>query len=193
MIRFNFLPWREDDRRQKKELFQRQLMLGGLLGLTIIFVVWFANERRVQAQAERNALLTNQIAQLDARLREIANLRREIQTLQARQRAVESLQVGRHQPVKLFQALAAGTPEGVMLKSLAQGDRLSLSGYAVSNGRVSELLRNLDPGRTRLSTAQPELVEIKSASFGEGREARKLFEFTMALPSATPVPVRTRP
>ena len=156
-------------------------------------VVWVANEKRVQTQAERNALLTHQIAQLDIRLREIADLRRDIQALQARQRAVEGLQIGRHQSVQLFQALTAAIPEGVMLKSLTQADRLSLSGYAVSNGRVSELLRNLDPGRTRLSTAQPELVEIKSASFGEGREARKLFEFTLVLPYASPLPARANP
>ena len=182
MTRFNFLPWREDERRQKKQLFQRQLALCGLLGLTIVFVIWFVNERRVQTRAERNALLSSHIASLDVRLREIASLRRDIQALQARQHAVEALQAGRHQPVQLFQALAASIPEGIMLKSLEQGEQLSLSGYAVSNGRVSELLRNLDPERTHLLTAQPELVEIKSGSFGEGREARKLFEFTIMLP-----------
>lgn len=187
MIRFNFLPWREDERRQKRQLFQRQMALGGALGLTIVFVVWFVNERHLQTQTERNRLLTSQIALLDTRLQEIASLRRDIQALQSRQHAVESLQSGRHQPVQLFQALAEGIPEGVMLKSLAQGDRLTLSGYAVSNGRVSELLRNLDPERTRLPTAQPELVEIKSASLGEGREVRKVSEFMITLPPAKPV------
>lgn len=187
MIRFNFLPWREDERRQKRQLFQRQMALGGVLGLTIVFVVWFVNERHLQTQTERNRLLTSQIALLDTRLQEIASLRQDIQALQSRQHAVESLQSGRHQPVQLFQALAEGIPEGVMLKSLAQGDRLTLSGYAVSNGRVSELLRNLDPERTRLPTAQPELVEIKSASLGEGREVRKVSEFMITLPPARSV------
>lgn len=70
MIRFNFLPWREDERRQKKQLFQRQLALCGLLGLTIVFVIWFVNERRLQTQAERNALLGSHIAALDIRLRD---------------------------------------------------------------------------------------------------------------------------
>jgi type IV pilus assembly protein PilN len=193
MIRFNFLPWLEDERRQKKQLFQRQLALCGLLGLTIVFVIWFVNERRLQTQAERNALLGSHIAALDIRLREIASLRRDIQALQARQHAVEALQAGRHQPVQLFQALAARIPEGIMLKSLAQGEQLSLSGYAVSNGRVSELLRNLDPERTHLLTAQPELVEIKSGSFGEGKEARKLFEFTIALPGTKSASAGDRP
>jgi len=187
MIRFNFLPWREDQRRQKKQLFQRQLVLCGLLGLTIVFVVGFVNERCIQTQTERNLLLSSRIALLDTRLREIASLRSDIQALQSRRHAVEALQSGRHQPVRLFQALAMRIPEGVMLKSLSQGDGLTLSGYAVSNGRVSELLRNLDPERTRLPTAQPELVEIKSASFGEGKEARKVSEFMITLPPAKPV------
>ncbi len=186
MIRFNFLPWREDDRRHRKQLFQRQLLLGALLGMSIVFVVWFFNDRRLQIQAERNALLSSQIALLDARLQEIASLKRDIQALQARRGAVEALQRGRHLPVQLFQEIATRMPEGVMLKSLVQGDRLMLSGYSVSNGRVSELLRNIDPGRTKLPTAQPELVEIKSASFGEGRDLRKLFEFMLALPPVKP-------
>jgi type IV pilus assembly protein PilN len=184
MIRFNFLPWREDDRRQKKQLFRRQLLLCGLLGMSIVFVVWFFNEQRVQTQAERNGVLISRIALLDTRLQEIASLKRDIQALQARQGAVEALQRGRHQPVQLFQALALSIPEGVMLKSLTQGERLMLSGYSVSNGRVSELLRNLDPRHTRLLTAPPELLEIKSASVGEGKELRKLFEFMLALPPA---------
>lgn len=192
MIRFNFLPWREDHRRQKKQLFQRQLMLGGLLGLSILLVVWFFNEQRVQIQAERNALLTSEIALLDTRLHEIASLKRDIQALQARQRAVEALQRDRHQPVQLLQELVTHIPEGVMLKSMAQGDRLMLTGYAVSNGRVSELLHNLAPERTSMPIEQPELVEIKSTNLGEGRESRRLFEFSVALPPSKPDSARGR-
>ena len=106
MIRFNFLPWREQDRRLKKQLLQRQLVLGGLLGLSIVFVVWILNEQRIQTQTERNALLSAEIALLDTRLREIASLKHDIQVLLSRQRAVEALQAGRGQPVQLFQSFA---------------------------------------------------------------------------------------
>ena len=184
MIRFNFLPWRDDERRQKKYLFNRQLLLSGVLGLTVGIVVWIVNETALQRQSDRNALLKSQISLLDVRLREIASLRHEIQALQARRSSVEALQRGRHQSVQLLQQLAIQIPEGVMLKSLVQGEQIQLSGYALSNARVSELLRNADPRQTRLPTAAPELVEIKSSSFGEGRDTRKLFEFTMVLPPA---------
>lgn len=185
MIRFNFLPWREDQRFRKKNLFMRQLMLFVLLGLTIGGVAWIINQAKVERQAERNALLKAEINQLDIRLREIASLKRDIEALQARQRAVEALESGRHQPVHILQQLSDEIPEGVMLKSLTQGDQMLLSGFALSNAGVSELLRNLNPERTQLQTAQPELMEIKSASFGEGKEARKLFEFMIVLPAAS--------
>ncbi len=182
MIRFNFLPWRERERRRQKHLFQRQLLLSGLLGMTLVIVVWIANEAQLQRQADRNDLLTKEIRVLDQRLQEIAGLKRDIEMLLARRQSVAALQSGRHESVHLLQQLAEQVPEGVMLKSLSQAERIQLTGYAVSNSRVSELLRHLDPERTGLQTTQPELVEIKSASLGEGRDVRKVFEFTIMLP-----------
>lgn len=181
-MRFNFLPWRDAERRRKKSAFSRLLMLHGLLGATIVFLVWIVAESRLQVQADRRDTLRGQINLLDTQIREIASLRRDIDALQARQRSVETLQANRHQPVLLLQQLSRQIPEGVMLKSLKQGSSIMLSGFALSNGRVSELLRNLDPRNITVGTAQPELMEIKSGSFGEGREARKLFEFTLSLP-----------
>ena len=181
-MRFNFLPWREAEHRRKKNAFNRLLMLHGLLGVVIVFLVWIVTETKLQTQADRRDMLRSQISVLDDQIREIANLRRDIDALQARQHSVEILQADRYQPVLLLQQLSQQIPEGVMLKSLRQGNSIMLSGYALSNGRVSELLRNLDPQNMRTSTAQPELIEIKSGGFGEGREARKLFEFTLTLP-----------
>lgn len=190
MMRFNFLPWREAERRRKKTSFSRLLLLHGLLGLTVVFVVWIVIEARLQAQADRQSMLRSEIRMLDGQISEIASLRRDIDALQARQRSVETLQANRHQPVQLLKQLSVQIPDGVMLKSLKQSDNILLSGYALSNARVSELLRNLDTLRTAVGTAQPELLEIKSSSFGEGKDARKLFEFMLVLPIAA---AETRP
>ena len=186
MIGFNFLPWREAERREKKARFARLSLLHALLGAAIVLMVWVVNQSRLGAQADRHALLKSRISLLDQQIREIASLRRDIEALQARQRSVETLQADRHQPVHLLQRLNAQVPDGVMLKSLKQDDRIQLSGYALSNARVSELLRKLDAQQTGADAAAPELVEIKSASYGEGKEARRLFEFTLALPASTP-------
>ena len=113
------------------------------------------------------------------RIREIAGLRQEIDALRARQKAVETLQANRNQPVYLMDEMTALVPAGVVLKSLRQADNITITGYAQSNERVSEFLRNLGSHGRWLT--QPELVEIKSATIGQGKDQRKVFEFTLTI------------
>ena len=181
MIRFNFLPWRDAEHRRKKNAFHRLLMLNGLLGVTMVLLVWVVNQSQLNVQSERRAQLHHQMVALDVKIREVANLKRDIDVLQARQRAVENLQANRHQPVRLLQMLSEQVPNGIMLKSLQQDDHILLSGYALSNGRVSELLRQLDYRQTHFGVAAPELLEIKSSNYGDGKDSRKVFEFTLAI------------
>lgn len=179
MMKLNLLPWREERRRERKRQFKRLLGLAGTLGLAIVLAVFAFNGGRIALQEARNQMLTAENAALDASIREIRNLKQQIDALDARRVAVQRLQASRNGPVHLLDELVERVPQGVMLKSFKQAERLSLSGYAQSNGRVSELLRSLDAGAQWLG--QPELVEIKAASLGQGRDARRLFEFTIAM------------
>jgi type IV pilus assembly protein PilN len=65
----------------------------------------------------------------------------------------------------------------VALKSIQQTDSITLTGYAQSNARVSEFLRKL--GTQAHWLVSPELIEIKSASLGQGKDSQKIFEFTL--------------
>lgn len=178
-ILFNLLPWREARRRERKRTFTLTLLVSALLGFAIVLGIGIVNVRQLSGQRDRNNFLRSENAVLDARIREISNLRRDIDALKARQAAVETLQYNRNQPVYLMDELAKLIPTGIALKSLRQTDIILLNGYAQSNARVSELLRNFDSKSQWL--VQPELVEIKSISVGQGREARKLFEFTLSI------------
>jgi type IV pilus assembly protein PilN len=105
-------------------------------------------------------------------------LREEIDSLKARQQAVEDLQSDRNQPVYLMDELVKQIPEGVYLKSFKQeGQRVTMNGYAQSNERVSELLRNF--GNNSPWLERPDLVEIKSTNVGQGRDAKRVFDFTV--------------
>ena len=161
-MRFNFLPWREERRHQKKAIFKRLVFLNIVLALSVVLVVWFVNEEKLSIQSERNALLNAEIKILDIKIQEISGLNQEINALQARQAAVEKLQTNRNQPVYLLSFLVEKVPAGIMLKSLKQGDQIVLSGFALSNARVSELLHNLSDSPSELGLGQPELIEIKS-------------------------------
>jgi type IV pilus assembly protein PilN len=80
--------------------------------------------------------------------------------------------------------LAEKVPTGIMLKSIKQGDQIIFSGFALSNARVSELLHNFSESPSQLGLGQPELIEIKSATYSAGKDSRKLFDFTVAVPNA---------
>jgi len=178
-ILFNLLPWREARRSACRRAFVRMLALSGMLGIAVVLGLGIVNAHQLSDQNDRNNLLRSENEMLDIRIREISNLRRDIDALKARQTAVETLQYNRNQPVYLMDELTRLIPTGIALKSLRTTDSIVLNGYAQSNARVSELMRNIDSQSQWL--IQPELIEIKSASVGQGREARKLFEFTLSL------------
>ena len=179
MIAFNLLPWREAQRREQKRLFNGLLVLSALCGLMVVLLVSAVNAAQLSTQNSRNALLQSENRLLDNQLREIKGLRQDIDALKARQHAVESLQSDRARPVHVLDELATRVPSGVALKSIKQTDHLVLTGLAQSNARVSELLRNLSQPSPWLGKA--ELVEIKAATLGQGKEARKVYEFNVTI------------
>ena len=180
MIRINLLPHREAKRKQKQAAFIAMLVLGGLLGVAIVLAVGGWNASRIAIQEQRNAVLSTENAELDKKIKDIATLKEEINALKSRQQAVEDLQGDRNQPVYLFDELVRQAPEGVYLKSFEQnGQKVVLNGYAQSQERVAELLRNLSGNSPWLE--RPELTEVKSASLTQNKVVRKAVEFTLAV------------
>jgi type IV pilus assembly protein PilN len=178
MIRINLLPHREAKRKQKQAAFAVLLALGGLLGAALVLMVGGYNASRIATQNERNQVLKNANAELDVKIKKIANLKAEIEGLKARQQAVEDLQGDRNQPVYLLDELVRQTPEGVYLKSFKQdGQKVLLSGVAQSQERVAELLRNLSGNSPWLE--RPDLVEVHAATLAQSKSGRKVVEFTL--------------
>lgn len=173
MIRINLLPHREEKRKSRRQqfiLFSALAALGGLL-------VWFIGHSiiagYVDGQDEKNTLLKQEIALLDKEISEIKGLREQAEALLSRKQVIESLQTNRTEPVHVFNELARQIPEGLYFKSLKQtGSRINITGYAQSNARVSNLMRNLDAS-PQLQNA--ELVEVKAAVLN----TRRVSEFNL--------------
>ncbi|AIY39606.1 Type IV pilus biogenesis protein PilN [Collimonas arenae] len=178
MIKINLLPHREAKRKQRKNAYFAMLVLSAVIGLVTVLLVgaFFANG--IANQTTRNNFITAENTRLDGEIKEVATLKQEIDALKARQQAVEDLQSDRNQPVYLMDELVKQVPEGVYLNSLKQeGQRVALNGYAQSNERVSELLRNL--GNNSAWLERPDLIEIRSAVIGTGRDSKHVFAFTV--------------
>src|SRR5919112_277458 len=144
MVRINLLPHREAWRKERKTAFVAMLVAAMFAGGLLVIVVGGVISSRIAVQNERNEFIQAENTKLDVQIREIATLKQEIAALKARQQAVEDLQSDRNQPVYLMDELVKQVPDGIYLRSLKQeNQRVVLSGYAQSNERVSELLRNL--------------------------------------------------
>ncbi|MBC3930905.1 PilN domain-containing protein [Undibacterium curvum] len=178
MIKINLLPHREEKRKQLIKDFYSLLLLSAIVGALITVVVGAINARQIGIQNDRVNFIKKENAVLDDKIKEIANLKQEIDSLKARQQAVEDLQGDRNQPVFLLQELVKHTPEGVYLRALKQdGQRVTVNGYAQSQERVAEFIRNL--GSKSEWMYKPDLIDIHSAGIGQGRDAKKVSDFSV--------------
>ena len=175
MIRINLLPHRQERRKaQRKHL----AILAGMvtaLGIAIVVLVHGVFAGYISIQNDRNDFIKKENARLDKEIDEIKKLKVEIASLLARKQVIERLQLDRAQPVYLLEQLVRQVPDGVYIKSFKQqGLRVSLTGYAQSNARVSTLMRNI---ASSPYLERPDLIEIKAAAVNNKRVA----EFSMNL------------
>lgn len=183
MILINLLPHREEKRKRRKAAYFTGLAFAGIVGALVAGAWFVVLEQMKSAQEERNAYLGSEIKKLEAQIKDIANLRAEIDALKARQKAVEDLQTNRNIPVHLLNELVKQTPEGVYLTAIRQTGRVvAVQGVAQTNERVSEFLRNTLYSSTWLE--KPELVEIRAGASQGGRG--RLYDFSMRVSIKTP-------
>jgi type IV pilus assembly protein PilN len=180
VILINLLPHREEKRQRRKVAFFAGLGMAAAVGLAVVGVLYLVVQQMTSSQQARNDFLTAEIRKLEVQIKDIATLRAEIESLKARQKAVEDLQIDRNVPVHLLNELVKQTPEGIYFKVIKQdGQVLTVSGIAQTQERISELLRNTAYSSEWL--VKPELVESKAAMQGTNKEQRQLFEFAMRL------------
>ena len=180
MARINLLPWREKLRKQRLREFG--VMVLGALVLTFSGLgYWhFYNEGLIDTQRDRNRFLEREIAKVDKEIAEIRELERTRQKLIARMKVIEDLQVSRPQIVHMFDELVTVVPDGAFLtKATQRGNKLTLSGLAQSNARVSTYMRNIE---TSPWLANPKLRII------ENKDREKAADNTFALDLVQVVP-----
>ena len=158
-VRINLLPHREQKRQARQRQFISLAASLVVLGLAIVALVHGVLSAQIENQKDRNGLLKKEIAKLDEQIKEIDRLRDQIQAVLARKQVVETLQANRSEAVHLLDQLVRQLPDGVYLRNVKQtGAKVTISGYAQSNARVSTLMRNLEASPW---LGNPELIEIK--------------------------------
>ncbi|GFE78277.1 pilus assembly protein PilN [Steroidobacter agaridevorans] len=164
MPRINLLPWREAERKRKRQEF----MVGAVGALIAAFLVYVVVNWQMQSaiddQMARNTYLKDQISDLDKQIAEILDLEEQKQRLQARITVIESLELSRPEIVHVFDQLVRTTPDGIYLTSVKQIERkIELKGVAQSSTRVASYMRNIDSSEW-LKDPALQILETKGAT-----------------------------
>ena len=145
MPRINLLPWREEQREQRRNQFYA-VMAGAIAAAGLaVFVGVLVINTIIGHQNGRNDVLKEEMKLLDIRIAEIKSLQSKKDRLVERMQIIEQLQQSRPEVVHLFSEMATALPDGVYLTEIKQsGSSLNIDGVAESNTRVSALMRNVD-------------------------------------------------
>jgi len=145
MPRINLVPWREAERKRKRQEFGVAFVAALMFAGAIAVVVNWQIQSAIDEQQSRNTYLKEEIATLDKQIAEILDLDRRKQALRARIQVIEQLERSRPEIVHVFDQLVRTLPDGVYLTQVKQTERkLQLKGMAQSSTRVASYMRNID-------------------------------------------------
>lgn len=164
MARINLLPWREQLREERKQRFLVAMVAFIGLGVGLVFLAAQYLNAQIENQMARNEFVRKEIAVLDARIKEISELKTKKEQLLERMKIIQDLQGNRPVIGRVFDQLVRTLPDGVYFSSVKMaGKAITIAGAAESNNRVSNLMRNLDASEW---LEAPNLSEVKAVTAG---------------------------
>ncbi len=164
MPRINLVPWREAERKQRRQEFGVGAVGALVLAGAIAFAVNLQMNSAIEYQNSRNQYLKDEISKLDKQIAEILDLEQQKQRLLARMQVIEQLERSRAEIVHLFDQIVKTLPDGIYLTQIKQNDRkIQIQGVTQSSTRVSNYMRNLD-GSEWLADPSLEILETKGNS-----------------------------
>jgi type IV pilus assembly protein PilN len=170
MPRINLLPWRDSQRKQKRQEFILSIGAAIATAALVTLVGRWQMSAAIEHQNGRNQILNDEIAQLDKQIQEIEGLENQKRKLLARMEIIETLQRSRPEIVHIFDEIVRTLPEGVYLTYLKQsGTRIEIRGVAQSSTRVSAFMRNIDNSQW-LADPSLQVVETKGRDAGHGAD-----------------------
>ena len=160
MPRINLLPWREQQRTERKKSFGVGMAAGGLAAFAVAGAGFLLMNAALDGQTARNQRLSEEIKILDKQIEEINSLEQQKQQFIARMEIIEKLQRSRPEIVHVFDTFVKTIPDGTYLTALTQTDqRFKIQGVAQSATRVSSFMRSLEASQW---LKEPELERVES-------------------------------
>jgi len=166
MPRINLLPWRDSERKRKRQEFILSIGAAIATAALVTLLGRWQMGAAIEHQNDRNRIISEEIAELDKQIQEILGLENQKRRLLARMEVIETLQRSRPEIVHIFDEVVRVLPEGVYLTYVKQsGNRFEIRGVAQSSTRVSAFMRNIDASEW-LADPALQIVETKGRDAG---------------------------
>lgn len=145
MANIDLRPWREERRKARQNQYVTVLAIVAAIAAGVGWSWNQSVQNQINFQTTRNTYLEGKIKELDAKIVEIQDLRKQREELIDRMNVIQSLQGDRPIIVHVFEQLVLSTPEGVYFDSLAlKGNSVEISAQADRALSVSDFLRELE-------------------------------------------------
>lgn len=165
MAKINLLPWREEERKERKRQFFSMTILCVILSCMMMFMIKFSIDHTIAEQGTRNSYLSSEIVVLDGQIKQIEQLEKERADLEQRMKIIQDLQQSRPLIVHLFDDLPRLLPDGLFLTEIERKDNiLTIKGRTESNPRVASFMRNIENSAWLESPALGNIVADKRSS-----------------------------
>jgi type IV pilus assembly protein PilN len=145
MSNINLLPWRDDFKKKKKNIFFAVLALSSFIVLGLSYSGKAYVDSLIAGQQGRNQYLQTQTIILDRRIVEIREIKKEKGELERRIKLIQQLEEKRNYATRLFNTLVDVVPTGVYLNNVAfANEQVDVKGTSESNNRLAKMMRNID-------------------------------------------------
>jgi type IV pilus assembly protein PilN len=195
MIRINLLPVRQ---LKKQALLRQQLYIFSAIIATVtlgVGIVWIIDRQAIAAIQAEEAELRAHLERLKPIVDEVNTLERREKLLNARIETIQRLRSNQRGPVHVLEALSRNLPEQAWLEAIDESAGVyRVTGYALTNFAVADLLRNLQRSR---EFSGVDLISSEQVVLA-GREIKKfIVQFQRAdaavKPEALPSTAQRRP
>jgi type IV pilus assembly protein PilN len=204
-IRMSLLPYREARRKAVRQRFWAGFGVALGVAALAVGVGHMVIGLSISNQETRNNFIKSQSAVLDGKIKEIASLKENIDSLKAQQEIIGKLQSDRAAPTHLLDQMTQIVPSGMQLTGLVQkGSEIQVTGMAQSSDLVSGFMVSV---QNSAHLMKPELIEIKAV---QGKDNRRYQQFSLkfairsaqdekpavppvTLPAAAPAPAASAP
>jgi type IV pilus assembly protein PilN len=162
MPRINLLPWREQERKERRVSFMVWLGGAAVAAALACVAAYLLFDSLISAQNQRNVRLQGEIKTVDRQIEQINDLEAQKQRFISRMQVIDKLQRSRSEEVHLFDEIATTIPDATYLTAFTQDNRkLKFEGVAQSSTRVSAFMRNITASQW-MRNPDLEVVEVRS-------------------------------